>query len=140
MSEDLVARSKDDEFHYYPVNFLMSVFDDAPVADETIAEFLRTGVASTDVHTWRDDEGERAFDPDGTFHGWLARVWRWAERATGEHAILKEYADDLQRGRVVVAIHCEPSLMHDFTERLKAHHAHRIRYFAAGGIETITQE
>ena len=139
VTTDLVAQSKDDDFHFYPVRFLMSVFDDAAAADEMIAEFLDLGIAAGDVHTWRGAAGARAFDADGRFHGWPARVWRWAERATGEHAILREYAAALRGGRVVLAVHCEPSEVPRFVEHLTAHHAHRIRYFSAGGIETITE-
>lgn len=140
MSQDLVDASKDVGFHYYPVHFLMSIFDTAEMAEQMIAEFLRTGVAAADVHTWRDAAGERALDADGVFHGWPARVWRWAERATGEHQILLKYEDALRRGCTVLAIHCDPELVRGFVGRLETHRAKEIRYFAAGGIETISTE
>jgi hypothetical protein len=139
MTQDLVTQSKDDSFHFYPVHFLMSVFDAAPQADDMIAEVLRSGVAAEDVHTWRDAAGARTLDADGRFHGWPARLWRWAERATGEHAIWTKYSDALRHGQIVVAFRCEPGQVDRFVPRLRAHEAHAIRYFGAGGIETISE-
>jgi hypothetical protein len=140
MARDLVERRKEEDFHFYPIHFLMCVLDDTVGADRTIANLLTADVAPEDIHTWRGEDGLRALDSEGEFHGWQARVWRRIEHSTGEHAIWADYANALKDGHVVVAVRCTGSKKLAVSGLLTAQGARLERYFTFAGIEEIRPE
>ena len=137
MTHDLVERRKEDAFHFYPLHFLMCVLDTTIDADRTIANLLTADVAPEDIHTWCGEDGLRALDSEGEFHGWRARVWRRVEHSTGEHAIWADYATALKDGHVVVAVRCGGSKKLAVAGILAAQGARLERYFTFAGIEAI---
>ena len=134
---DLIDARSDDAFHFYPRQYLIGTFDVSSDAMRAIADLTSRHVALEDIHTWHDARGIDAIDAEGAHHGWAARLWRWAERATGEHAVWVEYSAELGAGHVVLAVKCPAEAASETRAVLSAHHGHGLRYFGSSGIESF---
>jgi hypothetical protein len=138
MASGLVQHVPRLQFHLYPSHLLLGVVDAPEYADEALEDFESQGIPLTDMCASFGDDGVAAFDPDGREHGWLARVWRAAQRATGEHQTFEHYADELKLGHICVGVHCASM---EAAERaatiLQRHRAHYVNYFGPAMIETL---
>ena len=140
MSDHLVQDLRDADFQLYPAHFLLGVVDAPRDAEAALEDLIARGVPKAELHTWYGPDGVRAIDPDGRRHGWTGRVWRAAQRATGEQHTFERYADELGEGHVCVGVHCRTA--HDAmsaTAVLSHHGGHYMNYFGAVMIETLTR-
>jgi len=138
MAADLVQNVQHLEFHLYPAHLLLGVVDAPGDAEATLEDLLAGGVARADLRTSFGSSGLAAIDPDGQMHGWIARLWRGAQRATGEHQTFAHYAEEVGRGHICVGVQChsprEESIASAILDR---HGAHFVNYFGAAMIETL---
>ena len=73
-----------------------------------LPKFVDHGVSTSEIHTWFGDEGVNTIDPEGQSHGLLARMWRSAQSATGQHRTFERYAEEIAEGHICVGVHCAP--------------------------------
>jgi hypothetical protein len=138
VSDHLIDDLRDPDFHLHPAHFLIGVVDAPREAEDALEDLIRRGVPRHEIHTWFGPAGVAAIDPDGRRHGWGARIWRAAQRATGEHHTFERYAEEIGQGHVCVGVHCRTA--HDARSAgaiLGRHGGHYVNYFGAIMIETL---
>jgi hypothetical protein len=124
----LVSERRDLTFRANPVHFLMGIIDTMPDAEDAIAELLNRGITASEIHTWFGDEGVKAIDPNGQSHGLIARLWRGAQNATGEHHSFERYAEEIAEGHICLGVHCAPYRAPYVAAVLSEHGGHYLNY------------
>ncbi len=138
MATPHVADRRDTEFRVYPTRLLMGVVDEMADAEAAIADLLHQGIANDDIHTWFDEAGVETIDPEGAQHGLVARFWRGLQHATGEHATLEHYAQEIAKGHVCIGVHCESSREAGLVKAILDRHAvHFVNYHGLTIVELL---
>ena len=133
----LVDERRDVTFRANPVHFLMGIIDRMPDAEDAIAELIDRGVTTSEIHTWFGDEGVRAIDPEGHSHGVIARLWRGAQNATGEHHTFERYAEEIGEGHICLGVHCAPYKAPFVAAVLSRHGGHYLNYHGMTLVEHL---
>ena len=98
------VRRNEKRFYTYPMNRIAAIVDDVPALDDALGRLEAVHVDMDAVHVLSGPEGRRRLDPEGTSHGWWARLLRLLQRGAFEGTALEVHAKALADGSNVVFV------------------------------------
>lgn len=142
MSNDEHLTTATDEFISYPTHRITCYFETVDAFRAAMKRFAAEGFDVKDILVLHGQEGIELLDPDGRYHGTLARLSRLLHKVMSEFEVheFEIMQEHLEQGHIVIGVHAPND-----AEREKAHQimhdcgGHHIMYFANFYIETIEE-
>ena len=128
-----------DNFMRYPTNKVVGMVSTQKELEAAILELNNAGFGEDAIGVLCGEQGASRLDLTGQDHGPLARLYRFAEKASDlEYKEFREYWEDLRSGHFVIGV--KASDKHKRAQALqilKSNGGHRINYFSRGYVEAL---
>jgi hypothetical protein len=126
-----VTEKELDRFLRYPTRKVIGVLDTPHNLDAVLSALVAAGFGPESIQVLSGEEGIRAIDPAGGYHGLLSRLTRIIQAIGQEHEHMHRYEEELRPGHYLVVI----SVPDDEARRQRAaailseHGGHFVNYY-----------
>jgi len=99
-----VTEKELDRFLRYPMRKVIGVVDTPHDLDSALSALVAAGFGPETIQVLSGEEGIRAIDPAGVYHGLLGRLTRIIQAIGSEHEHMHRYEEELRAGHYLVVI------------------------------------